>query len=410
MTWVAVLLPFAFVVVSDARVETDRRIDVRRIGRSRRRRAVAEVPDPARDRAVGGVGELHGQWCHAAGRRRGEGRIRRSVDHVEHEHRVLHRIVRRPEVVTVRDEQLTVDELDRAGVQDPERTEVDVPTRHQRQRRGVDEDQSLRPRHRDDVLAVGRVGHAGDVPRHRARDRGRCAERVRRVVVAGDDAAVGEVQAHARTPAGAGRVGPLGEGLVRLDLEPTARVALQAVDRRVVGRLRRVRRARAAVARELVQHVVRRVVRDRLEVVRAGQPGRAPHATRRERVRNSSRCSARRTVLAVASTSNTRSPLSSDSHSASSDGTYAEPSRSNARIAGLVPEKVDVVKNRLRSQPRRRRQRQRADGPGAVRDQELGGVRAFRLENPTWSVLPLVRVKPKLPAPVTVDVTSNSIH
>ena len=132
-------------------------------------------------------------------------------------------------------------------------------------------------------FAIGRVRHARDAARHVPPIVTGHTEGVGGVVVAGDDPAVGEEQPDARAPAGAGRVGALraAPGTTRPGTgHPMS--AGEAVDRRVVRRLGRARRTRATVAREQVEDVVRRVVGQRLEVVRAGEPGRAPDPAGRQ--------------------------------------------------------------------------------------------------------------------------------
>ena len=81
---------------------------------------------------VGRIIQPGGKSRSPLGQARGHQKIlgARHRDDVEHEDRVLHRVVRSPEVVAVRDEELAVDVLDRTGVEDPERAEVDVPTGH----------------------------------------------------------------------------------------------------------------------------------------------------------------------------------------------------------------------------------------------------------------------------------------
>ena len=210
---------------------------------------------------------------------------------------------------------------------------------------------------------------------------------------------MGEVQAHARAPAGAGRVGALGERLVRLDLEPTT--ASRASGGRSSGRTAagscsacsssscpRTGRARRSSRRT-------RSTRSRPS---GTSPAGLPTPPGGSAFANSSRWSARRTVLAVASTSKTRSPLSSDSQSALSDGTYAEPSMSKARIAGFVPENVDVVKKRLSATLGDAGIGSGPVGPLPYEITSCGGLAPSRLENPTASVLPLVSVKPYWPA------------
>src|SRR5438128_2741831 len=103
-----------------------------------------------------------------------------------------------------------------------------------------------------------------------------------------------------------------------------------------------------------------------------------------------------------------RSELSSDSQSASSDGTYAEPSRSCAST--FVPENGAAVN--VRSSRRPGVESVGIDGAGAaVYDRaSCGALAPWRLEYATRSLELPVRVKEYSPPVLTVLVTSNSTH